>query len=85
MGMLLSRHYTDNKSEGAAKKVAPSPSVEVKAEEKKGAEKPLFTADDIKAMNGTKIRKLAKENGIQNPEDLTVSELKEVLCEQLVK
>ena len=83
MGLLLTRHYTDNK--GATKKVAPSPSVEKKTEEKKVAEKSLFSADDIKAMNGTKIRKLAKENGIQNPEDLTVGELKEILCEQLVK
>ena len=84
MGMLLSRHYTDNKKTyGAAVKAAPSPSNEVK-EEKKNAEDPRkgITVEDIKAMNGTKIRKFAKDNGVENPEDLTVNELKAILCEK---
>lgn len=85
MGMLLRRHYEENdKVRGAAKTVAPSPSekkVEKVEEPKKGLD---ITANDIKLMNGTKLRKLAKENGIQNPEDLTVGELRAILTEMFV-
>lgn len=79
MGMLLTRHYADrenNREIGAAKKVAP------KVPEEKKVEKPTIAVSDIKAMNGTKLRKLAAENGIENPEDLTVGELKAILIEK---
>lgn len=77
MGMLLSRHYANNNTaNGATKAVAPKPEEKVVAEETK------ITAEDINKMNGAKLRKLAKENGIQDPEDLTVGELKAVLCEK---
>ena len=83
MGMLLRRHYAENdKVRGAAKEVAPSPSekkVERVEEPKKGLD---ITASDIKLMNGTKLRKLAKENGVENPEELTVGELKAILTEK---
>ena len=79
MGMLLNRYrHTDNDTGVAEKAVAPSsPKVEKKEV------KSTVTVDEIKAMNGTKLRKLAKENGIENPEELTVGELKAILCEKL--
>lgn len=83
MGMLLSRHYADsnsNKEKGVAKAVAPSIPAEKK--EKVKSKDPVITEKDIKAMNGTKLRKLARENGIESPEDLTVGELKAILCEK---
>lgn len=83
MGMLF-RYHNNNidikaktEGKGAAKEVAPSP-IEEKAE-------PAFTASAIKSMNGTKLRKLAKENGIEDPEDLTVGELKAILIEKFSK
>lgn len=88
MGMLLSRHYADNdttENQGAAKKVAPSNSKSVE-KEKKPVEKDekglTYTAKDIKMMNGAKLRKLAKESGIADPEELTVGELKSILTEK---
>ena len=96
MGMLLSRHYandTDNnnnnnentagKGKGVTKKemVAPEP----KAKKSTKSTELAYTERDIKAMNGTKLRKLAKENGIKDPEELTVGELKAILCDKLVK
>ena len=90
MGMLLSRHYADNgngdsnknknTAKGVTKKVAPSSPAEKKVESKTTI--PGISIKDIKAMNGTKIRKLAKEQGIENPEELTVGELKAILCEK---
>ena len=84
MSMLLRRRYED--IQGAANEVAPSPSLK-KAEEKKPSEEAkseelTLTAEDINKMTGPKIRKLAKENGIENPEELTVGELKAILCEK---
>lgn len=79
MGMLLTRHYADREvkqESGAAKEVAP------KIPEKKKEEKPAVTVSEIKAMNGTKLRKLAVQNGINNPEDLTVGELKAILIQK---
>lgn len=77
MGMLLSRHYAD-KAEGAIKEVAPEPSVGVKEDKPEHG----IPASAIKSMNGTKLRKLAAENGIENPEELTVGELKAILIEK---
>ena len=76
MGMLLSRHYANNNTaDGATKAVAPKPEEKVVAE-------PKITAEEINKMSGAKLRKFAKENGIQDPEDLTVGELKAVLLEK---
>lgn len=86
MGMLLSRHYVDKKI-GAANTVAPSPSSqkeekEIIAEEKKEHKELEITASDINKMTGTKLRKLAKLNGVADPEELTVNELKAILREK---
>ena len=83
MGMLLSRYHANNvNAEGVAKTVAPSVS-EKKPEEKKPVENSLvYTAKDIKMMNGAKLRKLAKESGVEDPEELTVGELKAILTEK---
>lgn len=74
-----------SKAKGVTKEVAPK--AEAVAEVKEVDTTPTntvakikITVDDIKAMNGTKVRKLAKEYGIENPEELTVGELKAVLC-----
>ena len=84
MGMLF-RYHTNNsdietENTGAPKEVAPSPSTEKK--EVVRAKDPEISPKDIKAMNGNKVRKLAKEQGIENPEELTVGELKAILCEK---
>lgn len=79
MSMLLRRRYantdaqTENKGVTTTKAVAPSPSNKE------------FTEEKINSMNGTQLRKLATKNGIDNPEELTVGELKAVLCDVLVK
>ena len=80
MSMLLRRRHTESETEGVAKKVAPSPSPQKKAESTLE-----YTEESINAMNGAKLRKLAKANGIASPEELTASELKAILCEILVK
>ena len=81
MGMLLRRRYDDVNTQGVVNTAAPA---SVKAEE--NADKAFeYTEEVIKSMNGAKLRKLAKENGIDSPEDLTASELKSVLIELLVK
>jgi hypothetical protein len=83
MGMLLRRHYEENdRVRGAAKAVAPSPSEKRVAEEKPQNTETAVSAEDIKKMNGAKLRKLAVENGIENPEELTVGELKAILIEK---
>lgn len=87
MGMLLRYHRDNIKADGVTTKemVAPKPSHSApKAEGKKekSADKPAITVEEINAMNGTKIRKFAKEQGIENPEDLTVGELKAILREK---
>ena len=79
MGMLLRRRYDDKP--GVVKETAPA---SVKAEKKADAAFE-YTEEVIKSMNGPKLRKLAKENGIDNPEDLTAGELKGVLIGLLVK
>ena len=89
MGMLLTRHYRTNNANtqtstntnnvGVAKEVAPIPS---KPEPKKESE---YTEEQIKAMNGTALRKLAEKSGVENPEELTAKELKAVLVDLLVK
>ena len=79
MSMLLRRIYED--IQGVAETVAPSEPK--KPEEKKPADKGLeYTAKDIKMMNGAKLRKLAKESGIEDPEELTVGELKAILVDK---
>jgi len=90
MGMLLRRYHADVsniKADGVTTKemVAPKPAHSApKAEGKKEkeADKPVITAEEIDAMNGTKLRKFAKDQGIDKPEDLTVGELRAVLHEQ---
>lgn len=74
MGMLLTRHYADKKTDkGATKEVAPIPTTPTSS----------ISAEEIKAMSGAKLRKLAKENGVEDPEELTIGELKAVLIEKL--
>lgn len=78
MGMLLymmEMEMAQKADKGVAKKVAPSPP-------KKEEKKPAQSLEDIKKMSGPKIRKFAKENGVENPEEYTVSELKAILCEK---
>ena len=75
MGMLF-RYHRQNENKGVTNEVAPSPKVGKKPEEKENAV-------DLDAMTGTKLRKFAKENGVENPEDYTVGELREVLREKL--
>ena len=89
MGMLLSRYHdsnsnsNSNENEGAAKKVAPSTVNEKKAKSQNSKANDFpFTASEIKAMNGAKLRKVAKENGVSDPEELTVGELKAILSER---
>lgn len=79
MGMLF--RYHDNNiekkadSKGVAEKVAP------KAEKEEKAEKSIV--DEIKSMSGVKLRKYAADNGVENPEELTIGELKAILLEKL--
>ena len=80
MGMLF-RYHNNNidikenaEGKGAAKEVAPTP-IEDKAEHG-------IPASAIKSMSGAKLRKLAAENGIEDPEELTVGELKAILIEK---
>lgn len=77
MGMLF-RYHNDNidikADKGAAKSVAPEPKEE-KVERS--------VVNDIKSMSGAKLRKLAKENGVEDPDELTVGELKAILIEKL--
>lgn len=87
MGMLLRYHRDNIEADGVTTKdmVAPKPSHSApKAEGKKSADKPenIITAEEINAMNGTKLRKFAKDQGIDKPEDLTVGELRAVLLEK---
>jgi len=86
MGMLLRRHYanvkTNNvKADGVTEKVAPKPVEEKKAEKSE----PTITAEKINSMNGASLRKLAKENGVKDPEELTVKELRAILLDEVVK
>ena len=79
MGMLFRYHNNidiKTKDKGASNEVVPILS-EDKPKKNNG-----ITASEIKSMNGTKLRKLAKENGISDPEDLTVGELKAILVDK---
>lgn len=79
--MLLRRRYED--IQGVTEEVAPSPSSPKEDKEEKAEHKDLeITASDINKMTGVKLRKLAKLNGIADPEELTVNELKAVLREK---
>ena len=89
MGMLLTRHYADRekneqiREKGVTKEVAPTPSAEENANANANINmNASVSVDDIKAMSGTKLRKIAAQNGIENPEDLTVGELKAILVEK---
>lgn len=81
MGMLLRRRYDDVNTQGVVNAAAPA---SVKTEKKTDAAFE-YTEEVIKSMNGPKLRKLAKENGIDSPEDLTAGELKGILIGLLVK
>jgi hypothetical protein len=81
MGMLFRYHNNIDikanakaEGKGAAEEVAPTP-IEDKAEHG-------IPASAIKSMSGAKLRKLAAENGIEDPEELTVGELKAILIEK---
>lgn len=58
--------------------LADVPAKEAVSEEKK------YTKTSIKAMNVKALRKLAEENGIENADEYTGTELKEMLVEKLV-
>lgn len=75
--MLLRRYHSNNTTSGVAKvkEVAPV--------EPRTKEEPKYTVAKINAMNGASLRKLAKSNGIEDPEELTVKELRSLLCEKL--
>ena len=80
MGMLF-RYHNNNidikenaEGKGAAKEVAPTP-IEDKPEIG-------ITASAIRGMSGAKLRKLAKEYGVEDPDELTVGELKAILIEK---
>lgn len=77
MGMLFRYHNNidiKTQDKGATKEVAPAP-IEDKPEHG-------IPASAIKSMSGAKLRKLAAENGIEDPEELTVGELKAILIEK---
>lgn len=76
MGMLFRYHNQVDDKKGVTKEVAPSPKVGKKSEES-------TDTVDLNAMTGAKLRKFAKENGVESPEDLTVGELRAVLREKL--
>lgn len=82
MGMLLymtELEMAQKVNKGVAEKVAPSSTkVEIKPEQTELE----FTAEEIKKMTGPKLRKLAKKNGVDSPEEYTVAELKAILCEK---
>ena len=86
MSMLLRRHTRAYRAMGATNekaKVAPKPTPTEKKSTEKKADEIALTAKDIKLMTGAKLRKLAKQYGIENPEELTVGELKAVMCEKV--
>lgn len=47
------------------------------------SEKKGYTKSDITLMKVAQLREVAVENGVNNPEDLTGTELKEILIEKL--
>ena len=73
MGMLFRYHkiqnntVEDKETKGVTAEVAPE----------------VSKAEEIKSLKGEKLRKYAKENGIENPEEYTAGELKAVLLEKL--
>lgn len=77
--MLLRRYHTNN---GKKEDIGVATTAAPKSLEKAKNPAPTLTAEDIKSMSGAKLRKLAAENGIENPEELTVGELKAVLIEK---
>ena len=61
----------------------PSALADVPAKEEVSEEK-KYTKTSIMAMNVKALRKLAEENGIENADEYTGTELKEMLVEKLV-
>lgn len=45
-------------------------------------DKPQYTKKDITFMKVANLRELAAENGVENPDELTGAELKEILIEK---
>ena len=78
MGMLF--RYHNNNIDIKADKGATKPVVAPEPKEEK-IENPVI--NDIKNRSGAKLRKLAKENGVVDPEELTIGELKAILIEKL--
>ena len=74
MGMMIRR----NIKQRAVKKTAP-----VLVEEKTENEVVEMTKTDINRMSAANLRKLAKENGIDDAEDMTGVELKKALISKL--
>lgn len=70
-----------------AGEVIPSPDdkpvkkVEIKEEIVKD-DAPKYTKKDITFMKVAQLRELASENGIENPDELTGGEIKEILIEK---
>lgn len=79
MGMLMRRHYTDNKNkaEGATQKVAPKPTPSLDAKEEKPVEN--LTKADIQKMNAATVRAYAEKQGIKDVADKSGAELKRIL------
>lgn len=80
MSMLLRRRYSQD--DGVVDKATPSPVKEEKIPTQEIEVEAEITASEIQKMTGPKIRKFAKENGVDNPEEFTVAELKAILCEK---
>ena len=62
----------------------PSAAADVPAQEAISEEEKKYTKTSIMAMNVKALRKLAEENGIENADEYTGTELKEMLVEKLV-
>ena len=84
MGMLMRRHY-DNTAEGATEKVAPMPThiKETTPEIKEDKPEEKLTKSDIQKMNVAQVRAYAKEQGIENADDISGAELKRILADKL--
>lgn len=86
MGMLLHRHYVENKAKGATAKkaVAPAPKpVKEKPVVKEEPQKAKVTRQDIMRMNVATIRAYAAEQGIEGANAMSGAELKRILVNKM--
>lgn len=58
------------------------PVKKVEVKEETVDEKPKYTKREIMFMKVAKLRELAAENGVKNPDELTGVELKEILIDK---